>query len=784
MRPSHCRSPPTNSSAVLPNSAERGWRISKVADWQDPVIVARGLADTLDSADLPYAIGGALALGYYTAPRGGVDVDINIFIAIPNEIDKALACLIGCGFEPDDLSTLHQTARDDGQFRGHLNGMRIDVFVPAIDLYASLEGRRRQVLIAGRSGWILGPQDLAILKMTFFRRKDLADVEALVQAQGANLDLATVRGQLVDLMGEGDERVCEWDAIVADINRTNLERSMTPDRDHRYALPLGHRLGEYRSALSAFQHSAQMGNPDAQYCLGRCYHDGKEVLRDHAEAAHRFLEAAEQGHADAQHSLGLLCYSGQGIPKDDAQAAQWFRKAADQRLRYAQECLGLMCLRGEGMPKDYKAAAWWLTRAADQGQDISFTLEIGWETGKGKPEVTAEVVNWFHSAAEEESTDAQVCLGLMYSRGQGVPQDFDKAFHWFESAASRGYASAEYYLGQDYSLGLSEPHDYAEAIRWFQAASAHGHSGARLKLHSMYENGDGVPKDDEQVVLWFRRAAEGGCANAQYCLGKMFLSGDRVPDDDGQAIFWIRRAAQQGLADAQYHLGKVLLSGQLVLEHDRYNEDVTGKWLRTATEQQRSAAIQWIRKAAEQGLVKAQYHLGCMYRTDHYVQRDQALAVQWLLRAAGDGHYGAERDLHILLHHVWIPAEETGLSPEMRRALMLPGHSPRDEFELLDRLRAKLKWLIEDSKEHGDFDEIKLHHRGDHPWIQFALNDCLSNTEDIEASWTMQFIAKQALQQGASEPTEDDYGQLEHQWLRDWLNDLNEGLRHWDPGDP
>ena len=193
-----------------------------MANWGNPVMVARGVADALDAAGLPYAIGGALALSYYTPPRATLDVDINIFIAVPGEIDKALACLTECGFEPENLSTLHRMAGEDGQFRGHIGGMRVDVFVPAIDYYAALEGRRRQVLIAARPGWILGPEDLAVLKMMFFRRKDLADVDILVHAQGANLDLAAVRSQLVDLMGDDDERVREWDAIVAGSTRSDL----------------------------------------------------------------------------------------------------------------------------------------------------------------------------------------------------------------------------------------------------------------------------------------------------------------------------------------------------------------------------------------------------------------------------------------------------------------------------------------------------------------------------------------------------------------------------------
>lgn len=52
--------------------------------------------------------------------------------------------------------------------------------------------------------------------MLFFRRKDLADVEALIRARGSGLDRTAVRTRLVDLVGDEDERVREWDSIVSD----------------------------------------------------------------------------------------------------------------------------------------------------------------------------------------------------------------------------------------------------------------------------------------------------------------------------------------------------------------------------------------------------------------------------------------------------------------------------------------------------------------------------------------------------------------------------------------
>ena len=52
--------------------------------------------------------------------------------------------------------------------------------------------------------------------MMFFRRKDLADVEAMLRNIGLG-DSTFVRGTLVDFVGESDERVVEWDKIVEDV---------------------------------------------------------------------------------------------------------------------------------------------------------------------------------------------------------------------------------------------------------------------------------------------------------------------------------------------------------------------------------------------------------------------------------------------------------------------------------------------------------------------------------------------------------------------------------------
>ena len=187
--------------------------------------VARRLADVLEAKNIPYAIGGALALGYYTEPRGTMDVDINIFVTPPDAIEALIRTLGEVGFEVDRPDTVLRTATQDGQFRGRIDGLRVDVFVPAIDYYASLRERRRRVPFGDACVWVLGAEDLAVLKLMFLRPKDVADLHALVRDYGEQLDTAAVRRQVVALVGEDDVRVSEWDGIVAAKPRRDGERT-------------------------------------------------------------------------------------------------------------------------------------------------------------------------------------------------------------------------------------------------------------------------------------------------------------------------------------------------------------------------------------------------------------------------------------------------------------------------------------------------------------------------------------------------------------------------------
>jgi TPR repeat protein len=98
----------------------------------------------------------------------------------------------------------------------------------------------------------------------------------------------------------------------------------------------------------------------------------------------------------------------------------------------------------------------------------------------------------------------------------------------------------------------------------------------------------------------------------------MYGKGEGVPPDAAQAVVWTRKAAEQGLAKAQFNLGLMYANGQGVPQDD-------------------AQAVVWIRKAAEQGHAKAQFALGLSYDNGEGVPQDYQQAYAWFSVSAANG---------------------------------------------------------------------------------------------------------------------------------------------------
>ena len=169
------------------------------------------VGERLDAAGIPYAIGGALALGVHGVSRATNDVDLNVFVELPR-LDAVFDVLEASGVAVD-RAALRVEAERDGVFFCWRGPIRIDVFLPSIDLSWEALKTRTVVPIDARSAWFFSAEMLACFKLLFFRPKDLLDLERLVGA-AQSLDVARVRALIAEAMGDDDERVRAWDDIV------------------------------------------------------------------------------------------------------------------------------------------------------------------------------------------------------------------------------------------------------------------------------------------------------------------------------------------------------------------------------------------------------------------------------------------------------------------------------------------------------------------------------------------------------------------------------------------
>lgn len=175
------------------------------------------IAAAFELRAIPYALGGALAYGLWAVPRGTVDVDLNVFVE-PAALEPVFAALEDLGIEID-TDQARRAAERDGMFVVRYGPWRIDLFTPSIPF--AWEAARTRVLteVAGRAAWFLSAESLTVFKLLFFRGKDRVDPERLVATQRGRMNVDYVRQQIVEMMGDGDPRVQEWDDLVARFGR-------------------------------------------------------------------------------------------------------------------------------------------------------------------------------------------------------------------------------------------------------------------------------------------------------------------------------------------------------------------------------------------------------------------------------------------------------------------------------------------------------------------------------------------------------------------------------------
>jgi hypothetical protein len=160
------------------------------------------VCDHLDRAELPWALGGALALAYATEePRATRDIDVNVFVPAADAARVFEALPAGVAHDGADLAA----AVTDEQVRLWWDDTPLDLFFSADAFHAEVAGRCREVPFADRRVRVLCAEDLAVFKAMFDRPKDWVDIATMLDAN--SIDLGVAADRLADLLGDDDPRI-------------------------------------------------------------------------------------------------------------------------------------------------------------------------------------------------------------------------------------------------------------------------------------------------------------------------------------------------------------------------------------------------------------------------------------------------------------------------------------------------------------------------------------------------------------------------------------------------
>lgn len=197
---------------------------------------------------------------------------------------------------------------------------------------------------------------------------------------------------------------------------------------------------------------------------------------------------------------------------------------------------------------------------------------------------------------------------------------------------------AQYRFGRVLAEGRGGPRDLAAAARWLeQAAGARLPEAATLLARLLLSGAPGGPeRDAPRAAALLSEAATMGHAEAQYLLGLLLRAGDGIAADPAQSLNWIRAAAEQGHLQAQYAAAQAYAAASTAPE----GAEGTA---RAQAAENAAEGLRWLRAAAAGGHVQAQVFLGHALDSGRGAPQDRSAALDWYRRAAEAGHPLAQR---------------------------------------------------------------------------------------------------------------------------------------------
>jgi TPR repeat protein len=264
------------------------------------------------------------------------------------------------------------------------------------------------------------------------------------------------------------------------------------------------------------------------------------------------------------------------------------------------------------------------------------------------------VLVWLIVAMTSGSVSFEDSIANSLSSGEGGMAELligntESGLKQLRQASERGNGWASYVLGRLNLTGIFQARDPAEAMKWLELGAKQGNPRAISLLGWLLAISNDVPRDGARARELLTRATQSPATElnlgaALYRLARLHHDGIGGPKDVPKAQELYEKAHAAGDAYAASEL--------MFLARDRKDHD---------------AAMTYAKAAAAAGLSSAQSDLYFASRDGNRgVPQDHQLAFEWALRAARQGHAGAQNAVGVVFDR-GIPGVVEKSDPEAVR---------------------------------------------------------------------------------------------------------------------
>ncbi|MDE6756710.1 MAG: sel1 repeat family protein [Muribaculaceae bacterium] len=240
----------------------------------------------------------------------------------------------------------------------------------------------------------------------------------------------------------------------------------------------------------------------------------------------------------------------------------------------------------------------------------------------------------YKQSADAGNPEAMHNVAVMLIQPLGCVQDVAAAIDYYIKASKAGYNPSTYNLGHmNYMGNLNGEVNKPMAANFFRMAADNGHPESAHYLGLMYKDGDGVEQDTEKAIKYMRIAAtEGDIPISKAVLGMMLTDWARSEAEIREGVDFLLKARTRMTSPE--------IDFAIALEYDHGGHmplDVIN-------------AIQYYKKAADNGNVYAMRRYGVLNISESASQCNPVIGVRYIKRAADNGDLPSKAVYAYLLH--------------------------------------------------------------------------------------------------------------------------------------